>query len=214
VFIHTLDRNINLRKIPRVKFHRSFPDLPTKAELQKFFDSAPSLMYKAILMTIYGSGLRISEVSNLKISDIDSNNMRILVRQGKGKRDRYSMLPEATLNVLREYYRQYRPKEWLFITRNKTKMSVRAIQDAFQAAMEKSGIQKHLTVHTLRHAFATHLLESGVNLIAIKQLLGHIRLDTTAWYAKIADSDVLKVQSPIDAMPKKRGRPRKVKDDA
>ena len=214
VYIHTLDININFRKIPRVKTHRSFPDMPTKTELQKIFDSAPSFMYKAIFMTIYGSGLRVSEAANLKISDIDSKNMRILIRSGKGKRDRYAMLPESTLNALRDYYKQYRPKEWLFWTWNKNKMSMRPIQDAFGTAIEKSGLQKHMTVHTLRHAFATHLLESGTNLIAIKQLMGHIRLDTTAWYTKLADSDVLKLQSPIDSMPKKRGRPRKVSDDA
>lgn len=214
VYIHTLDININLRKIPRVRVHRSFPDLPTKEELQKIFDSAPSFMYKAIFMTIYGSGLRISEAANLRIADIDSKNMRIVIRNGKGNRDRYAMLPEITLIVLRDYYRQYRPKEWLFITRNKNKMSPKSIQNAFDTAMVKSGIKKHITVHTLRHAFATHLLESGVNLIAIKQLLGHVRLDTTAWYTKLADSDVLKLRSPIDAMPKKRGRPRKVTDHA
>jgi site-specific recombinase XerD len=213
VYIHTLDININLRKIPRVKMHRNFPDLPTKAELQKIFDSAPSLKYRAIFMTIYGSGLRISEAANLRIADIDSKNMRIIIKNGKGKRDRYAMLPEATLHVLRDYYKQCKPKEWLFWTRNKNKMSTRSIQQAFDSAMKKSGINKHITLHTLRHAFATHLLESGVNLIAIKQLLGHVRLDTTAWYARLADSDVLKLQSPIDAMPKKRSRPRKVKAD-
>lgn len=206
VYAHTLDINLNLKKIPRVKALRSIPELPKKPELQKIFDCAPSLKYKAIFMTIYGSGLRISEAANLRIRDIDSKSMRIFVCQGKGGKDRFTLLPTATLNILREYYKQYRPKEWLFWTRNNTKMSVKAIQDAFDSAVEKSGIKKHVTVHTLRACFATHLLESGVNLVVIKQLLGHVRLDTTAWYMRLADSEVFKTKSPLDSMPQKRGR--------
>lgn len=206
VYAHTLETNLNLKKIPRVKTSRSIPQLPDKAELQKIFDCAPSLMYKAIFMTIYGSGLRISEATDLRIQDIDSKSMRIFVNQGKGGKDRFTLLPMATLNILREYYKQYRPKQWLFWTRNGRKMSTKAIQDAFQSAVVKSGVKQHVTVHTLRACFATHLLESGVNLIVIKQLLGHVKLDTTAWYMGLADSQVFKTKSPLDSMPKKRGR--------
>lgn len=206
VYAYTLDVNLNLKKIPRVKQTRRIPDLPDKSELRKIFDCAPSLKYKAVLMTIYGSGLRISEVCNLRIKDIDSKNMRIFVNQGKGSKDRYTLLPAATLEILREYWSQYRPKDWLFWTRNNTQMSVRAIQSALESAVKKSGIEKHITVHTLRACFATHLLESGVNIIIIKQLLGHVKLETTAWYMGIADSEVLKTKSPLDSMPKKRGR--------
>jgi len=206
VYAYTLDINLNLKKIPRVKAPRKIPNLPDKAEIAKIFDCAPGLMYRAIFMTIYGSGLRISEASNLRIQDIDSKNMRIFVNQGKGSKDRYTLLPTETLNILRTYYKQYRPKEWLFWTRNMTPMSVKAIQDAWKSAVEKSGINKSVTVHTLRACFATHLLESGVNLIVIKQLLGHVKLDTTAWYMGLASSEVLKTKSPIDSMPKKRGR--------
>jgi len=205
VYAYTLDINLNLKKIPRVKAPRKIPNLPDKAEIAKIFDCAPGLMYRAIFMTIYGSGLRISEASNLRIQDIDSKNMRIFVNQGKGSKDRYTLLPTETL-ILRTYYKQYRPKEWLFWTRNTTPMSVKAIQDAWKSAVEKSGINKSVTVHTLRACFATHLLESGVNLIVIKQLLGHVKLDTTAWYMSLASSEVLKTKSPIDSMPKKRGR--------
>lgn len=206
VYAYTLDINLNLKKIPRVKAPRKIPNLPDKAEIAKIFNCAPSLMYRAIFMTIYGSGLRISEASNLRIQDIDSKKMRIFVNQGKGSKDRYTLLPTETLNILRTYYKQYRPKEWLFWTRNTTPMSVKAIQDAWKSAVEKSGINKSVTVHTLRACFATHLLESGVNLIVIKQLLGHVKLDTTAWYMGLASSEVLKTKSPIDSMPKKRGR--------
>lgn len=185
-------------------------ELPDKPDLQKIFDCAPSLKYKAIFMTIYGSGLRVSEAANLRIQDINSKSMRIFVNQSKGGKDRFTLLPTATLNILREYYKQYRPKEWLFWTRNRTKMSTKSIQDAFKSAVEKSGIKKHVTVHTLRACFATHLLESGVNLVIIKQLLGHVKLDTTAWYMGLADSEVYKTKSPLDAMPQQRGlKPRK-----
>lgn len=206
VYAHTLDINLNLKKIPRVKALRSIPRLPDQRELQRIFDCAPSLMYKAIFMTIYGSGLRVSEASNLRIQDIDSKNGRIFVNHGKGGKDRFTLLPAATLNILRDYYKLYRPKQWLFLTRNQTQMSTRSIQEAFKSAVEKSGVEKHITVHTLRACFATHLLENGVNLVVIKQLLGHVKLDTTAWYMGLADSEVFRTKSPLDSMPKKRGR--------
>lgn len=212
LYAYTLDIDLNLKKIPRIKTLRSIPELPDKRELQKIFDCAPSPMYKAIFMTIYGSGLRVSEAANLRIQDIDSKSMRIFVNQGKGGKDRFTLLPTATLNILREYYKQYRPKEWLFRTRNGNKMSAKSIQNAFKSAVEKNGTKKHITVHTLRACFATHLLESGVNLVIIKQLLGHVKLDTTAWYMGLADSEVFKTKSPLDSMPQKRGR--KPKEDS
>lgn len=133
--------------------------------------------------------------------------MRIFVSQGKGSRDRYAMLPQATLEILRDYWREYRPQDWLFLApRTGGKYNERTLQDAFKAALKRSGVQKEATVHTLRHNFATDLLNEGNNLLSIKKLLGHVRIDTTAWYTQIADSDVFKLKSPIDSLPKKRGR--------
>lgn len=196
----TLDKLLNYKKLPRIKANRSLPDLPDKTELQQIFDAAPNLKYRAVFMTIYGSGLRISEAANLKISDIDSKSMRILIRGGKGGRDRYALLPEKTLLILREYYKQYRPQEWLFLTRVKTKMTVRSIQTAFNSTVTKSGINKPITVHTLRHCFATHLLNEGASVFEIKKLMGHVRIDTTTWYLQLSDSDAMKIASPLDTM--------------
>ncbi len=203
----TLDRVLNYKKLPRLKQIRSLPQIFTKEEVRKIIDCADNLTHKSMLMLAYGSGLRRSEITHLKVSDIDSVQMRVFIRKGKGGRDRYALLPEPTLITLREYWRAYRPKDWLFESpRLGGQYHGRTLQDAFKAALRKSGIAKKGTIHTLRHCFATHLLEDGNNLYAIKKLLGHVRIDTTVWYAQLADSEVLKVKSPIESLPKKRGR--------
>jgi len=141
--------------------------------------------------------------------------MRILVRHGKGDRDRYAMLPQITLDTLREYWKECRPKEWLFEAPMKGgKYINKSLQDVFKRALKKSGVVKPGSIHKLRHCYATHLYEDGHNLLALKKLLGHVRIDTTAWYTQLADSDVLKLQSPIETLPKRRGRPRKEGADA
>ena len=203
----TLDRVLNYKKLPRLKQIRSLPQIFTKDEVRRIIDSAGSLTHKALLMLAYGSGLRLSEITNLKVCDIDSKQMRIFVRKGKGERDRFALLPESTLAVLREYWMEHHPKDWLFAApKLGGQYRVKTVQDAFKKALKRSGVQKHGTVHTLRHCFATHLLEAGVDLYTIKKLLGHVRIDTTVWYSQLADSEVMKVKSPIDSLPKKRGR--------
>lgn len=203
----TLDVVLNYKKLPRLKQIRSLPKLFTKEEVRRIIDSAESLTHKALLMLAYGSGLRLSEIANLKVSDIDSKQMRLFIRKGKGGRDRYALLPEATLSVLREYWLEKRPKDWLFVAPHTGgQYHVRTIQDAFKAALRKSKVPKYGTIHTLRHCFATHMLEDGNDLYSIKKLLGHVRIDTTVWYSQLADSKVLKLKSPIDSLPKKRGR--------
>lgn len=196
----TLDIVLNLKKIPRAKQTRRIPELPTKEEISYLFYLTTNLKYRAIFMTIYGSGLRVSEASNLKVKDVDSKNMRILIRKGKGDRDRYALLPQRTLEILREYYKAYRPKDWLFLTKKGDQLSARAIQDAFKKVVRQSGIPKHITVHSLRHSFATHLMNEGKNIFEIKKLLGHVRIDTTTWYLQLSDSDTMKLQSPLDSM--------------
>ena len=202
----TLDIALNLRKIPRMKQIRSIPVLPTKDELGYLFYLAglDNLRDRALFMTIYGAGLRISEAVNLKVSDIESENGRILVRKGKGGRDRYAILPKKALEALREYWKETQSKEWLFITKRGTKMTDKSIHDAWKKYVKRSGFTKHITVHTLRHCFATHLLNEGNNVYAIKRLLGHVRIDTTTWYLQFADSEILKLKSPLDTM-KERG---------
>jgi len=196
----TLDVVLNLKKIPRIKSNRKLPDIPTKEELGYLFYLTKNLKYKAIFMTIYGSGLRLSEAVNLKVSDIDGKQRRIFIRSGKGNRDRYALLPLKTLDILREYYRQYHPTDWLFVTEKGTHLTYRAVQDAFKKVVAKSGIPKHITIHTLRHCFATHCLNEGKNIFEIKRLLGHVRIDTTTWYLQLSDSETLKLTSPLDTM--------------
>ena len=201
----TLDVALNHKKVPRLKQNRSIPILPTKEELgYLFYLAGDNLRNKAMFMTIYGSGLRISETANLKVSDIDSEGGRILIRKGKGDRDRYAILPKRTLEILREYWTETQPRDWLFLTKQGTKMTEKTIHDAWKSVVKRSGIPKRITVHMLRHCFATHMLNEGNNVFAIKRLLGHVRIDTTTWYLQFADSDILKLKSPIDTM-KERG---------
>jgi len=206
----TLDVALNYKNLPRLKQNRRIPQLFTREEIRRIIDNAGNLTHKVMFMLAYGSGLRLSEITGLKVSDIESGQNRILVRHGKGDRDRYAMLPKTTLEALRTYWISCtppRPRDWLFeapVTRGRYRQ--RTLQDAFKAALKRSGVQKHGTIHTLRHCFATHLYEDGHNLLALKKLLGHVRIDTTAWYTQLAASDVLKLKSPIDTLPRKRGR--------
>jgi len=211
----TLDVTLNYRRLPRLKQTRRIPQIYTKEEVRKILDSAGSQRNKSMLMLAYGSGLRLSEITNLKLTDIESDQMRILVRHGKGDRDRYAMLPQITLDVLREYWKECRTVEWLFeAPRKGGKYVEKSLHDVFKRALKKSGVTKPGSMHTLRHCYATHFYEDGHNLLALKKLLGHVRIDTTAWYTQLAYSHVLGMKSPIETLPKKKGRPRKVNADA
>jgi site-specific recombinase XerD len=208
----TLDYALNYKKLPRLKQNRKIPQIYTKDETLKIIEATDTLIHRAMLMLAYGSGLRVSEITNLKATDIESNQMRILVRNGKGERDRYAMLPQSTLETLRDYWRAYRPKEWLFeAPKAGGQYRVKTLQDAFKSALQKSGIKKPGTIHTMRHCFATHLYEDGHNLLALKKLMGHVRIDTTAWYTQLAYNDILALRSPLDnSLAEKYGNPRKV----
>lgn len=152
-------------------------------------------------MTIYGAGLRVNEAASLKISDIDSSNMQIHVRQGKGKKDRYCMLSPAILNILREYWRLYHPSGWLFPGSLPDRpITSRTIEKVFEISKQKAEITKNATVHTLRHSFATHLLESGVDIYHIQQLMGHSSVKTTSIYIHLQRKDLLNIKSPLDTL--------------
>ena len=205
----TLDVTLNYKKLVRVAQTRRLPQLFTREDTGKIIESAGSLCHRAMLMLAYGSGLRLHEITGLKVTDIESGENRILVRHGKGDRDRYAMLPKTTLEVLREYWLSCkpRPRDWLFeAPKTGGRYHDRTLQDAFKSALKRSGVKKHGTIHTLRHCFATHLYENEHNLLALKKLLGHVRIDTTAWYTQLAASEVLKLKSPVDSLPKKRGK--------
>jgi site-specific recombinase XerD len=197
----TLKRGWNSENLPRLKKPKKIPDVLTKEEVQMLFDVTDNLKHKCILMTVYGSGLRLSEIIGLKVSDIDSKNMRIFIRQGKGKKDRYAILSEKSLQILREYWKAYKPKDWLFEGKKKgTPYSHRGPQDAFYKAVKKAGIKKDVSLHTLRHSFATHMLEANVNLFHIKQLLGHSDITTTTVYLHMANMKALSIKSPLDTI--------------
>ena len=205
----TLDVTLNYKKLTRIPQTRRLPQLFTREEIGQIIDSAGNICHRAMLMLAYGSGLRLSEITGLKVTDIESGQKRILVRHGKGDRDRYALLPQTTLEVLREYWLSCnpRPRDWLFeAPKVGGRYHDRTLQDAFKAALRRSGVKKYGTIHTLRHCFSTHLYEDGNSLLAMKKLMGHVRIDTTAWYTQLAASDVLKLKSPIENLPKKRGR--------
>ena len=151
-------------------------------------------------MVTYSAGLRLHEVCNLKIGDIDSQRMLIRVVQAKGAKDRYSILSPVTLVLLREYWKVYRVKTFLFETKENTAVSSRMAQHIFKNALGKSGVKRQVGIHSLRHSFATHLLEQGVSLPIIQQLLGHTSLRTTSIYLHVQEYSVLSVKSPLDTL--------------
>jgi len=198
----TLNVNLNTRQIPRHRKPRKLPDILTQEEIQALFNACDNLRDKCILMTLYGAGLRLSEVASLKVSDIHSDKMQLFIRNAKGSKDRYALLSQANLEILRAYWKAYRPKEWLFYSRNHTgiHMTPKAVQNLFHKYVKKAKITKNVTVHTMRHSFATHLLESGTSIYHIKQLLGHSNINTTCVYLHLVKIESLNVTSPLDQM--------------
>lgn len=199
----TLNKSLNYKQVPRQKQLRKIPDILTTEEVQKLFNVCENLRDKCILMTIYGAGLRLSETANLKVSDIDSPKMRILIHNGKGGKDRYALLSLSNLKILREYWKSYHPKEWLFYSRVKctgSHITTKAIENLFHKYKSKAGITKKASIHTLRHCFATHLLEAGTNIFHIKQLLGHSNIRSTCFYLHLLNLDSLNVTSPLDML--------------
>jgi len=197
----TLGREWEMKQIPRVKRDKKLPTVLSKGEVKKLFDATTNLKHKAILMTVYGGGLRVSEVVNLKPGDIDSENMQIHIRLGKGNKDRYTILSKVNLMILREYWKLYRPGIWLFPSVNPVNhLSIRTIERIFQQSKQKAGIKKDASIHTLRHSFATHMLESGVDINYIQLLLGHTSPKTTCIYIHLARKDAIKFKSPLDTL--------------
>ena len=198
-FEKTLQKQWNAFRIPRCKQRRKLPGVLSREEVESVLSATKNLKHRAILMTIYSAGLRIGEATRLKVSDIDSGRMMIRVNEGKGLKDRYTLLGERNLEMLRRYWKAYRPLEWLFPGRNASgPVSTSAIQRVFKVSLEKARIKKKASVHTLRHCFATHLLESGTDLYYIQRLLGHKSAGTTSVYLHITGKDIGKIKSPID----------------
>jgi integrase/recombinase XerD len=216
-FMVTLDRPDLARRLTVVREPRRLPVVLSVEEVTLLLQSAPGAKYKAALGTAYGAGLRVSEVVALKVGDIDSERMLLRVEQGKGCKDRHAMLSPQLLELLREWWAEGRrrgvllPRGWLFPGRNPIEsLSTRQLNRAVHAAAEAAGIKKRVSMHTLRHSFATHLLEQDTDIRVIQVLLGHAKLDTTALYTRVATTTIRSVTSPLDrlaSLPAARPRP-------
>jgi integrase/recombinase XerD len=200
-FTVTLERPDLVRPLRIVNEPRKAPVVLSQKEVARLLEAAPGLKYKAALSVAYGAGLRVSEVANLKVSDIDSERMTLRVEQGKGQRDRYVMLSPQLLELLRDWWRASRPQVWLFPGQNPINpMTPRQLNRAVHAAKDLAGISKRVSPHTLRHSFATHLLEQGVDIRVIQVLLGHAKLETTALYTRVAVNTVRDIKSPLERL--------------
>ena len=204
LFAVTLNRTLNYLQIPRQKKRKALPEVLTRDEVISIIESCENIKHKAMLMVVYSAGLRVSEAASLKIQHIDSKEMRLFVDYGKGGKDRYTLLSEACLDVLREYWKAYRPKHpegWLFLgTYKVSHITSRGISFAFNEAVKRAHITKNVSIHSLRHAFATHLLEDGATLLEIKELLGHSSIQSTTIYLHLANI-TSGLKSPLDNLP-------------
>ncbi len=183
-----------------IKLKFTIPDVLSIEEVKNVIESVENVKHKAILSLIYSCGLRISECINLKISDIDSSRMLIKIAQSKGKKDRYVQLSPKLLELLRIYYKSYKPNEHLFQGQFKDEYSARSIQNILKRALHKCNIKKRITVHSLRHSFATHLIEQGTDIRIIQEILGHKDIRTTQIYTHISSANISQVKNPFDSM--------------
>jgi integrase/recombinase XerD len=197
----TLGRPEIPERIAYAREPRRLPVVLSADEVVRFLEAVPSLKSRTALTTAYAAGLRVSEVVALKVADIDSGRMLIRVERGKGGKDRYVMLSAQLLAILRTYWRLARPRHWLFPGRDEEHpIDQTVLHAACRSACEAAGLTKHVTVHTLRHSFATHLLESGADIRIIQVLLGHTNISTTARYAQVATSTIQGTASPLDRL--------------
>jgi integrase/recombinase XerD len=200
-FTVTLDRADTVKPLTFVAEPRKIPVVLSLEEVARFLEAAPGPKYKAALSAAYGAGLRVSEVVALKVSDVDSKRMLLLIEQGKGRKDRHAMLSPQLLELLRDWYRIARPQVWLFPGQNPVNpLTTRQLNRAVHAAAHIAEINKRVTPHTLRHSFATHLLEQNIDIRVIQVLLGHAKLDTTALYTRVATNTIRAVMSPLDRL--------------
>ena len=200
-YTHTLHQKVPIERIPFPRRERKLPLILSRDEVKAVLEAPHNLGHRTLLAVMYGCGLRVAEVAQLKVSDIDSTRNVLWVRCGKGRKDRQTLLPAKLLELLRSYWRSKRPADWLFPGADPTHpISAKAIFLACRKAAQKAGLAKPVHPHSLRHAFATHLLEAGVNLRTIQILLGHANLETTARYLHVADVAVRSTVSPLDCL--------------
>lgn len=197
-YSQTLPRALEVENIPCLKKEKKLPVVYTVEEVARIINAAGNIKHRTILMLAYSSGLRVGELAALKIGDINRSLMRISVRQAKGHKDRYAILSELCLKQLEEYWKVFRPTDWLFPGRVKDKpLSIRAVQHAYEKAKKNAGITKPGGIHALRHSFATHMLETGSGIFQLQKFLGHKHLKTTLIYAHIREENII-ARSPLD----------------
>jgi len=196
----TLNRAEIPERIAYARTPRKLPVILSADEIVRLLEAVPSLKARTALTTAYAAGLRVSEAVNLKVADIDSARMVIQVRHGKGGKDRTVMLSPQLLGILRTYWRLARPSDWLFPGRGDKPINVSVLHSACRSATKAAGLTKKVSVHTLRHSFATHLLEQDVDIRVIQALLGHSKLETTALYTKVSTRTIQAVASPLDRL--------------
>jgi len=203
-YTHVLDKEWNKKKIPRMKRIQKLPVIPPKQDVIAILDSTTNLKHKAILALIYGSGLRVSEVARLKICDICSKTMRVRVEKAKHNTNRYTILSESALTILRDYFRthftSYKREDWLFPGRAPGEhLNVKSIKNTLIKLRNKLQLDPNISAHTMRHCFATHLLEDGVEPVHIQQMLGHKNLSTTTnYYLHLTSKSLMGIKSPLD----------------
>ena len=197
----TLQRDLDFMRIPFHKKERELPVVLSLSEVSQLFEATTSIKHRAILMTAYAAGLRASEVASLRLADIDSSRMVIRIRQGKGHKDRYVMLSPGLLEILRAYWKKYQPVEFLFPGRIPNRpIHIRSLGHACRKAQLASGLQKRVSIRSLRHSFATHLLEAGTDVRTIQLLLGHRSLQTTARYTHVSSKALHSTPSPFELL--------------
>lgn len=215
LYLVTLEAPWGKQCFPRVRTALKLPVVLSPEEVETFLAAVGEIKYRAALMLCYGAGLRIAEAVAVRVSDIDSRRMLIRVAEGKGRKDRYVMLSKRLLEVLRSYWRVTRPRDWLFPSwRPEHHLSSGALSQACREASMRCGLLKRITAHTLRHSFATHLLEGGTDTRVIQVLLGHSRIETTARYTLVSSQLIAATVSPLDrppALPRRTPLPRRSK---
>jgi integrase/recombinase XerD len=197
---NVLNQSRTVYDLPRAKKEYKLPSVFAEEEIKNIIDSLDNLKHKCMISLAYSCGLRVSEIVNMKLYDIDSKRMVITVRQGKGKKDRQVMLSSKLLELMRLYFIAYKPKLWLFEGQFGEQYSPRSVQLVLKSAKAKAGVKKRGSIHALRHSFATHLLEGGIDLISIKELLGHSSLSTTSIYTHVSRKQLFRIQSPLDKL--------------
>lgn len=202
-----LRKPISLKDLPYPKKQHYLPDVLSQEEISQMIYVCENTKHKAILCTLYACGLRISEVINLKIEHIDNERMLIKIVQAKGNRDRYVPLPLELLNLLRTYYCEYKPKEYLFNGQGSLQYSARSIGEFLKQLAKKAKIKKHVHAHLLRHSYGTHLVEQGVDISLIQKTLGHANQRTTLIYAKVSNAVLSKIPSPLSTLTKVKHLP-------